>query len=114
MKVDLTYLKSLVGDDPEVIEEMLTIFCEDVPVYLETMTVSEQNNDWPTLAKTAHSLKSSVGFTGRNDLVEMAETLQHQKEKPTNPAIFETLTNFKKQTAEIVSAFHEMIKNKDY
>lgn len=114
MNVNLDYLKSLVGDDPETIREMLTIFCEDVPKYLITMQKAQEENDWQSVARTAHSLKSSMGFTGRDDMVEMAETLQHQKEAPTDPAILVLLEKFKKESYSIVSEFQQMVDNDSF
>ncbi|MES2628637.1 MAG: Hpt domain-containing protein [Bacteroidota bacterium] len=114
MKVNLDYLKSLVGNDPETIREMLNIFCEDVPRYLQSMQESQDANDWPGVARTAHSLKSSMGFTGRNDMVDMAEELQHQKEEPTDPAMIALLETFKQQAYEIVEEFKGMMQRSDF
>ncbi len=114
MKVNLDYLKSLVGDDPETIREMLNIFCEDVPKYLDTLQKAQDNNEWEGVARTAHSLKSSMGFTGRADMVDMAEILQHQKTPPTDPNTLEILEKFKIQSHEIVAEFQSMIDRDDF
>lgn len=114
MKVNLDYLKSLVGDDPETIREMLNIFCEDVPKYLENMQNAQDADNWPDVARTAHSLKSSMGFTGRADMVDMAETLQHQKERPTNQAIFDLLEKFKAEAKDIVAEMNLMVQSGNY
>lgn len=114
MKVNLDYLKSLVGDDPETIREMLNIFCEDVPAYLATMQNAQDQDDWNIVARTAHSLKSSMGFTGRSDMVDMAETLQHQKEKPQDASLIALLEKFKAEAHEIVQEFKLMLETGNF
>lgn len=114
MTIDLSYLKSLVGDEPEVIEEMLQIFCEDVPNYLDTMRQALSSSDWETIAKTAHTLKSSLGFTGRMDMVELAEKLQHQKTAPDTESVVHELQAFIGKTEEIIAEFRRRLSVKDF
>lgn len=109
MTVDLSYLKSLVGDDPEVLREMLGIFCEDVPKYLANFQAAEESGDWESLARVAHSLKSSLGFTGRMDMVDMAELLQHQKTPTTDPQVLATIAKFKVEADGIVKEFQNIL-----
>ncbi len=114
MKVNLDYLKSLVGDDPETIREMLNIFSEDVPKYLDAMQKGQDSNNWEEVARNAHSLKSSMGFTGRQDMVDMAEILQHQKTNPEDASIVALLEDFKVKSLEIVEEFKVMVQRDNF
>ncbi len=112
--VNLDSLKEMVGDDHEVIKEMLEIFAQDVPVYLETIASSLKEDNWGAIAAAAHTLKSTVSFTGRNDLVKMAETLQYQKVKPTDEQILNLLNEFTDQVNSVLGEVEEMLQTDDY
>lgn len=108
--VDLTMLREIVDNDPELLREMLGIFCQDVPQYVEVMRKARADEDWVTVAQVAHTLKSSVSFTGRKDLVEMADTLQQQKVKPVNPQIEDLLKSFIREVLKVTEQFKEMLE----
>ncbi len=112
--VNLSSLKEMVGDDPEVIQEMLEIFCQDVPNYLAAIDKGLAEDDWSVIASATHTLKSTLGFTGRGDLVDMAEKLQYQKTKPEDIAFYELLNVFKVQAAGVLQEIKEMLANKDF
>lgn len=112
--INLDGLKEMVGDDKEVIKEMLEIFVQDVPEYLQTINQAKADNNWPTIATTAHTLKSTVSFTGRNDLVAIAETLQYQKTTPTDPKMHELLQEFIDKLTMLISEVNEMLASNSY
>jgi len=112
--VDLSILKEMVGDDPEIIQEMLEIFCQDVPQYMDAIQQGELANDWAAIANAAHTLKSTVGFTGRKDLVQLAEKLQYQKTVPEDPVYFDLLKQFKTEILSVLQEVKEMVDNKEF
>jgi HPt (histidine-containing phosphotransfer) domain-containing protein len=111
--VTLDKLKEMIGDDPEVIKEMVNIFIEDVPKYLDTISggLSASPQNWDAIAKTCHTLKSTMTFTGREDLVGKAEKLQHQTEVPAEGArIRKVLTVFTHEVTYILEAYNDIYK----
>ncbi len=106
--VDLSFLHDMVGGDMEVMREMLDIFMEDTPIYLKTIEEHLAKEDWDPIAKTCHTLKSSIGFMGRNDLVEFAQELQLQKTKPPADApIRKTLAHFVSEIKKVLKYLEE-------
>ena len=109
--VDLAFLREMVGDDQDVVEEMVEIFKEDTPNYLNAIEEGLKPDDWESIAKTCHTLKSSIGFMGRQDLVGHAQTLQMQKTAPAkNDSIRKTLDHFR---SEIRAVVDYLIQNPD-
>ncbi|MGB0166773.1 MAG: response regulator, partial [Luteibaculum sp.] len=106
--VDLSSLREMVGNEQEVVREMLEIFKEDTPIYLENIERELAKENWESVAKTCHTLKSSIGFMGRTDLVEMAKQLQTQKTKPAkNHPIRDTLDTFVSEISKVVQYVEE-------
>lgn len=108
MTVDLTFLREMVGEDQDVIDEMVDIFKEDTPNYLRAIDEGLKESDWEKIAKTCHTLKSSVGFMGRTDLVALAQQLQLQKTEPAaDDPIREKLDTFVKGVNEVLKYLKE-------
>ncbi|TXC85321.1 PAS domain S-box protein [Luteibaculum oceani] len=101
--VDLAYLREMVGNDQDVVDEMIDIFKEDTPGYLKAIYENLNTETWEPIAKACHTLKSSIGFVGRSDLVELAKGLQLQKEKPAdNAPIRDTLNYFTEEIEKVL------------
>ena len=71
---DLTYLKEVTGGETEFMKDMINIFMDQVPEFIENMEKHYANGDYIDLGKEAHKAKSSVIILGMNDLgVKMKE-----------------------------------------
>jgi len=111
---NLDMLYEMFGDDKSAVKEMLQIFVEDVPAYIRTINEALKKDDWEKIAKTAHTLKSTFGFTGREDMVDMAEKLQHQKTKPKDAATLDLLALFCAEGNKIVTFFEAKLEKNDF
>lgn len=78
---DLTYLKEVTGGETEFMKEMIGIFNEQVPEFIENMERHFANGDYIDLGKEAHKAKSSVIILGMNDLGVKMKELQILTEK---------------------------------
>lgn len=65
---NLDYLKNMAGDNNEVIAEMINMFIDQVPEYINNMNEAIKNEDWDNLKMHVHSAKSSVAIVGMNKL----------------------------------------------
>jgi HPt (histidine-containing phosphotransfer) domain-containing protein len=76
MITDLTYLKGMSGDNPQIIKEMITIFVEQAEGYILDMQKHFDEKDYVALGKLAHKAKSSISIMGMNELAADMKTLE--------------------------------------
>lgn len=67
--IQLHYLRSLSGGDAEFERELLGQFLKQVPDELKRLQSAIEKEDYETIRQTAHSLKSTVGYVGLNDVL---------------------------------------------
>lgn len=65
--IHLDYLHQLSGNDPEFEREILEQFLVQIPVELDQLEEHIRNNYFEGIRRTAHSLKSTVGYVGLSD-----------------------------------------------
>ncbi len=66
--INLSYLQSIAQGDESIIEELITIFLEQIPEFTEGLDNSFKEGDWLSVAAIAHKAKSSVISMGMEDL----------------------------------------------
>lgn len=66
--INLSYLQSIAGDDKSIINELITIFLEQIPEFTEGLDKSFEEKDWRNVAAIAHKAKSSVLSMGMEEL----------------------------------------------
>ena len=74
--VDLTYIREMSGDSQDIIKEMIQIFLEQVPEFLEEMNSCHSREDWHNLGMIAHKAKSSVAIMGMTKESDDLRTLE--------------------------------------
>ena len=77
MITDLSYLIKMSEGDKTFIDEMITIFKEQVSEYQHTMPELLSSGDLENLSKLAHKAKSSVAVMGMNETADLLKELQH-------------------------------------
>ena len=61
--LDLSYLFEVSGGDPTYVYEVLTLFLDTVPATITSLDKTiRETNDFETIHRQAHSLKSSAGI----------------------------------------------------
>ena len=78
---DLSYLKEVTGGETGFMKDMINIFMEQVPEFIENMERHYANGEYIDLGKEAHKAKSSVIILGMNDLGVKMKELQILTEK---------------------------------
>jgi HPt (histidine-containing phosphotransfer) domain-containing protein len=68
VEINLSYLESIADGDQGIINELITIFLDQVPEFTEGLKLYFNTQDWKKLAALAHKAKSSVLSMGMNDL----------------------------------------------
>ncbi|GAO28644.1 Hpt domain-containing protein [Geofilum rubicundum] len=67
-EIDLSYLESIADGDQGIINELITIFLDQVSEFTEGFKLYYSQKDWKRLAALAHKAKSSVLSMGMNEL----------------------------------------------
>ncbi len=67
-EIDLTYLEGIADGDQEIIKELITIFMEQVPEFVEGFENGFSEKNWKLIAALAHKAKSSVISMGMSGL----------------------------------------------
>ncbi len=68
--------QQLAVDLKEDLEELVSTFCEDVPLSLQEMEAALCSGDYETIARLAHSLKSSSGIFGAYPMVKQCKLVE--------------------------------------
>jgi CheY-like chemotaxis protein/HPt (histidine-containing phosphotransfer) domain-containing protein/two-component sensor histidine kinase len=95
--IHLNYLHQLSGNDKTFEKEILNQFIVQAPTELSQLEASIKENDFDTVRRTAHSLKSTVGYVG------LAEELHPYLEEIEKDAVIQNSTHFEKNLDYIKS-----------
>jgi HPt (histidine-containing phosphotransfer) domain-containing protein len=114
MKVDLSYLREMAGNNKELILEMISIFKSQVIEFGEGMEQLLSNNEFELLGKLAHKAKSSVSIMGLDDLAKKLSDLENSaKEGKHIDGYKKTIAAFKTETAEAIEELNLVVDNLD-
>ena len=72
----LAELNVLGGGDPEFVRELVRLFGEQAPRYIEVARVALDVDDLQAVAKAAHTMKSSSGYLGARRVSELCKQLE--------------------------------------
>jgi HPt (histidine-containing phosphotransfer) domain-containing protein len=85
-------------DDPEILEEILSIFLEETPERIEIIEGSIETKDFARITKAAHSIANSTGTLKASRSLHHARTLEQvsreeniEKVRETFPLLRENL-----------------------
>ncbi len=67
---DIDYLKSILGDDKDSINEVISIFVETVPMKIRDLKQSVDEMDHDRIKRISHSLISELQTMGINSVVK--------------------------------------------
>lgn len=83
IKVDLSYLNEVSSGNSEFIIEMIDIFMQQTPVYVQQLTDAIAKKDWTAIAQVAHKIKPTLGFMGidsaRDIMVQIENDARNQE-----------------------------------
>ncbi|MGC1391875.1 MAG: Hpt domain-containing protein [Bacteroidales bacterium] len=111
--INMEYLDSVSGGDPDIINEIVSIFRDQsVEIYNEMKSHLVSKN-YTSLGLLAHKAKSSVAIMGMNGLAEMLKTFELQAKEGKEPQLYEHyLERFKSETEEAVRELDDLIGNR--
>jgi HPt (histidine-containing phosphotransfer) domain-containing protein len=113
--INIDYLDSVSGGDPEIIKEIVIMFKEQsIEIYSEMQTLLSEKK-YGLLGALAHKAKSSVLIMGMNDLGLMLKTLELQAKVGEGAELYESyIIRFKVDTDAAVLELEDLINNRQY
>lgn len=73
-EIDLSYLNEIACGSVEFMIDMIDIFLEQTPLYMEQLVAAVKEKDWKTTGDIAHKIKPTLAFIGVNSAKDaMAE-----------------------------------------
>ncbi len=90
---DLTYLKTISGNDEAFIRDMMQTFVDTMPAVIQQMAHAAQSNDLETLARLAHQIKPSFSLLGIQGLQATILFIEENGKQKTRPAEVHAATN---------------------
>jgi|WetSurMetagenome_2_1015567.scaffolds.fasta_scaffold389382_2 HPt (histidine-containing phosphotransfer) domain-containing protein len=111
--INIEYLDSVSGGDPEIIDEIVKMFKEQsVEIYNEMKSHLSQKN-YMSLGLLAHKAKSSVAIMGMNDLATMLKTFELQAKEGKEPESYESyIARFLTETTAAVVELEDLVRNR--
>lgn len=95
---NLDYLKEITGGEPEIMNEFIQMFFDQLPEFRDGLTSHLNNRKWKELGELAHKAKSSVMTFGMNDLGHRLKELQLKTQK------LEDIDSYSKYVEEFINA----------
>ncbi|WP_346859536.1 Hpt domain-containing protein [uncultured Draconibacterium sp.] len=98
-------IDAISGGDNSFKIELINIFLEQIPEFIQNMTSSYENKDWTLLAREAHTAKSSALTFGMDETGMLLKDIQLNTEKSE----FDTLSALiEKAISQLSSAVIEL------
>jgi HPt (histidine-containing phosphotransfer) domain-containing protein len=81
---DLAYLRSISGNNPEFLQEMIQTFVHSIPPILKEMQAAIAGKNWKKLSRLAHQIKPSFGLMGMDALRKTVLSIEDNAEQRKN------------------------------
>jgi len=65
--LDLSYLRDMSGDSAEFMIEMIDMFKQQTPLYMEELKQAVSEKNWAKVSSCAHKIKPTFSYVGRED-----------------------------------------------
>lgn len=112
MKIDLSYLREMCGDNKELILEMVSIFKSQVIEFGKDMDNLLESKQYELLGKLAHKAKSSVSIMGLDELAKQLKNLENSAREGKNIESYAFIVDsFKQDTAAAIKELDLVTQN---
>jgi len=74
--LDLSYLKEMVGHNPEFMIEVFDTFIEQTPFYLAELEDALSSENWDNVGNCAHKIKPTFSYVGRSDVKDFVQSIE--------------------------------------
>jgi HPt (histidine-containing phosphotransfer) domain-containing protein len=110
--INTEYLDSVSGGDHEIINEIVSMFREQVVEMYNEMRTLLADRNFLSLGMLAHKAKSSVAIMGMNDMAEMLKTFELEAKEGKNSELYESyISRFRDDTDAAVKELDDLVNN---
>jgi HPt (histidine-containing phosphotransfer) domain-containing protein len=95
--------------DESLLQELIQIFMEELPLHLAKLNKAIETEDMETLERTAHSLKGELSCLGLTDAAQKARDLERMGRERTLQPVAELLCAFETEMTAVTSAMRDML-----
>ncbi|NQX91528.1 MAG: Hpt domain-containing protein [Flavobacteriales bacterium] len=99
---DLSYLNQIFQGNQEMINNIIQLFLEQVPQYIQEMEECVSQNDLISLHPLAHKAKSSIAMLGLKSMEERILRIEHDSKQHVNFDGLPSLVNEVKEECTVV------------
>jgi PAS domain S-box-containing protein len=90
---DLTVVKNITKGNKEAFNKMINVFLEKSKEELAYLKDAIKNNDWVTIANTAHKMKPALAYMGMKKLEQEINDLYFMTKNNPKPELAQTVVN---------------------
>ncbi len=109
--VNLEVLKEISEGSNDLMRDLIFLFISQIPVFSEQLDYYYKNEDYISLGKLAHKIKSSVSMMGiselSSDMKKLEQLAQAKKDTQKYPEFIE---RFKRISTEAVSELNDILQ----
>jgi HPt (histidine-containing phosphotransfer) domain-containing protein len=111
--INVEYLDSVSGGDPDITKEIVSMFSEQVVEAHDEMLKLNAAGDYHNLGQLAHKVKSSAAIMGMSDLATMLKTFELQAREKREPDRYPAyIERFRAETTAAVAELEDMIRSR--
>jgi len=111
--INTEYLDSVSGGDHEIINEIVSMFREQVVEMYNEMRTLLADKNYSSLGMLAHKAKSSVAIMGMNGMAEMLKTFELEAREGKNSEFYESyISRFRDGTEAAVKELDDLVNNR--
>jgi len=104
------YLENVTGGDSDITKEIVAIFREQVPEFLNEMKQLHSNQKYFELGLLAHKAKSSVAIMGMDETAKMLKTFELQAKAGENTGEYQVyISRFEEDTTLVLKEIDQYL-----
>lgn len=101
-EISLAYLHDIADGSNEFMVEMIDIFLNQTPAYLNQIEQAILEKDWLTVAEISHKVRPTFAFIGVKEAIDVMASIENYARSGTNlEKVAEEFNQFKPMSAEL-------------
>jgi HPt (histidine-containing phosphotransfer) domain-containing protein len=105
--IDWQVARNFTGGDDALLDELLELFPEESEKHLEAIRIAIERGDGPSLARAAHTLKSSARLFGASTLAARALEMETLGQSSSTVEAEARLPDLQTQTSRVIAALKQ-------
>lgn len=103
--VDLSFLRTLMGNDEALVSRFIRIFTSQCPQQLQELRQHLQNQDWPSLSTVAHSMKTQFTYLNAEALAAQAIEIETRADEGRTDDLTPLIDSFEGACIMLLATF---------